>query len=57
MVLFGFQFYPVCSVGKFINFSLSTVRGERVNHRGSMAPVEVGRGWGGGGWGEGVVIR
>ena len=32
VVLFGFQFCPVCSFGKFINnyFGLSTVRSERV---------------------------
>ena len=30
MVLFGFQFNPVCNLGKFINFGLGTVRSERV---------------------------
>ena len=32
-VVFVFQFYPVCSFGKFINFALGTVRSERVNTR------------------------
>ena len=31
VVLFDFQFYPVCYFGKFINFTLGTVRSERVN--------------------------
>ena len=31
MVLFVYQYnYPVCSFGKFINFGLGTVRGEKV---------------------------
>ena len=30
MVLFVFQFYPVCNFGQFINFRLVTVRSERV---------------------------
>ena len=28
MVLFGFQFYPVFNLGKFINFKLGTVPSE-----------------------------
>ena len=31
VVLFVFQFYPVCKFGEFINFGLGTVRSERVN--------------------------
>ena len=31
MVLFGFQFYPVCNFGKLSNFGFDTVRIERVN--------------------------
>ena len=31
VVLFVFQFYPVCSFRKFINFGLGTVRSERLN--------------------------
>ena len=31
MVLFVFQFYPVCNFGTFIRFGLGTVRSERVN--------------------------
>ena len=30
VMLFVFQFYPVCNFGKFINFGLGTVRGESV---------------------------
>ena len=30
MVLFAFQFYPVCNCGKFITFGLGFVRSERV---------------------------
>ena len=30
VVLFVLQFYLVCNFGKFINFGLGTVRGERV---------------------------
>ena len=30
VVLFVFQFYPVCNFGGFINFGLGTVRSERV---------------------------
>ena len=30
MVLYVFQFYPVCNFGNFINFGLGTVRSERV---------------------------
>ena len=30
VVMFVFQFYPVCNFGKFINFVLDTVRSERV---------------------------
>ena len=30
MVLFVFQFYPVCNFGKFINCGVGTVRSERV---------------------------
>ena len=31
VVLFVFQFYPVCNFGKFIRFGLGIVRSERVN--------------------------
>ena len=31
VVLFVFLFYPVCNLGNCINFSLATVRSERVN--------------------------
>ena len=39
MVLFIFQFYPVCNLGKFINFGLG--RSERVcqNHRLRKYPI------------------
>ena len=42
VVLFVFQFYPVCTFGKFINFGLGTVRSERVEfqfqfHAGKLA--------------------
>ena len=30
VVLFVFQFYPVCNFGKFMSFGLGTVRSERV---------------------------
>ena len=30
LVLFVFQFYPVCNLGNFIIFGLGTVRSERV---------------------------
>ena len=30
MVLFVFQFYPVCNFEKFVNFGLGAVRSERV---------------------------
>ena len=30
VVLFVFQFYPLCNFGKFISFGLGTVRRERV---------------------------
>ena len=30
VVLFAFQFYPICNVGKCISFGLGTARGERV---------------------------
>ena len=30
VVLFVFQFCPVCNFGKFINFGLATVRSEKV---------------------------
>ena len=30
MVLFGFQFSPVCNFGNFVSFGLGTVRSERV---------------------------
>ena len=30
VVLFGFQFQPVCNFGKFVNCGLGTVRSERV---------------------------
>ena len=33
MVLFIFQFYPVCNFGQVINFGLGTVRNERVKMR------------------------
>ena len=35
MVLLAFQFYPVFNFGKFINFGLGTVRGERVKTPGA----------------------
>ena len=31
VLLYVFQFYPVCNFGKFINFGLSTARNERFN--------------------------
>ena len=31
VVLFVFQFFPVCNFGKFASFGLGSVRGERVN--------------------------
>ena len=31
VVLFVFQFYPVCSVPKFISFGVGTVRSKRVS--------------------------
>ena len=34
VVLFGFQFYPVCNFEKCINFGLGTLRSEKVNGRG-----------------------
>ena len=30
LVLFVFQFHPVCNFGKFISFGLGAVRSERV---------------------------
>ena len=30
LVLFVFQFFPVCNFGKFLNFGVGTVRSERV---------------------------
>ena len=33
VVLFVFQFYPVCNFGKFIIFGLGTVKSERVKLR------------------------
>ena len=32
VVLFVFQFYPVCNVGKFINFGLGTVKSETFDY-------------------------
>ena len=42
VVLFVFQFYPVCNFGKVISFGFGTVRSERVNFGsfGSQLPVE-----------------
>ena len=31
LVLFVFQFYPICNFGEFVNSGLGTVRSERVN--------------------------
>ena len=31
VLLFVVLFYPVCNVGKFVNFGLDTVRNEKVN--------------------------
>ena len=31
VVLFVFQFSPICKFGKFINYGLDVVRSERVN--------------------------
>ena len=39
MVLFDFHFFPVCNIGKSINFGLGTVSGERVNTFGAAAPA------------------
>ena len=39
VVLFVFQFYPVCDFEKLISFGLGTVRSERVNRR--MVSTEV----------------
>ena len=36
VMLFGFQFYPFCNFGKFINFGLGTVRSERVKEFGDV---------------------
>ena len=33
VVLFVFQFYPVCNFGKFISFGLGTIRSERVKQQ------------------------
>ena len=33
VVLFVFQFYPGCILGKFINFGLGTIRNERVKEK------------------------
>ena len=36
VVLFVFQFYPVCNFGRFISFGLGTVISERVELRGDV---------------------
>ena len=43
VVLFVFQFYPVCKFAKLINCGLCTVKSERVTFRKKLCAESVGK--------------